>query len=38
MPFVAHRYHPQGSRLMSVYFTKEHEWIRVEAYRDRRHF
>ena len=22
---------PQGSRLMSVYYTKEHEWIRVEG-------
>src|SRR5204862_3284034 len=22
---------PQGSRLMTVYFTKDHEWIRVEG-------
>ena len=22
---------PQGSRLMTVYYTKEHEWVRVEG-------
>ena len=32
MPFVPHRYHrKQGASRMSLYFTKEHEWIRVEG-------
>ena len=31
MPFVPHRYHRKGARLMPVYFTKEHEWIRVDG-------
>ena len=31
MPFVPHRYHRKGACRMSLYFTKEHEWIRVEG-------
>jgi hypothetical protein len=31
MPFVPHRYQRKGAAAMSLYFTKEHEWIRLEG-------
>ena len=31
MPFVPHRYHRKGACRMSLYFTKDHEWVRVEG-------
>ena len=31
MPFVPHRYQRKGGARMTVYYTKEHEWVSVEG-------